>query len=118
MHRSVVPFLFFFQAEDGIRDGHVTGVQTCALPILQRSCFLAPVWASRESRDCAGGFAAPRRLPPHSNEQLSTVTFRRWARWNRLAPPRCVVLGFWAETPRSRSSGFSWGVESGPAMLQ
>src|SRR5690625_5645547 len=27
---------FFFQAEDGIRDGHVTGVQTCALPILPR----------------------------------------------------------------------------------
>src|SRR5690606_28113373 len=26
---------FFFQAEDGIRDFHVTGVQTCALPILQ-----------------------------------------------------------------------------------
>src|SRR5690348_17444219 len=25
---------FFFQAEDGIRDGRVTGVQTCALPIL------------------------------------------------------------------------------------
>src|SRR5207253_4294715 len=25
--------LFFFQAEDGIRVGHVTGVQTCALPI-------------------------------------------------------------------------------------
>src|SRR5690625_7418344 len=24
---------YFFQAEDGIRDGHVTGVQTCALPI-------------------------------------------------------------------------------------
>src|SRR5438309_9339287 len=27
-------FFFFFQAEDGIRDGTVTGVQTCALPIL------------------------------------------------------------------------------------
>src|SRR5207253_4914944 len=27
---------FFLQAEDGIRDGHVTGVQTCALPILWR----------------------------------------------------------------------------------
>src|SRR6266508_5473590 len=26
-------YFFFFQAEDGIRDGHVTGVQTCALPI-------------------------------------------------------------------------------------
>src|SRR5690625_7211142 len=25
--------VFLFQAEDGIRDGHVTGVQTCALPI-------------------------------------------------------------------------------------
>src|SRR5689334_19200121 len=25
--------IFFFQAEDGIRDGTVTGVQTCALPI-------------------------------------------------------------------------------------
>src|SRR5688572_32878406 len=28
---------FFFQAEDGIRDLTVTGVQTCALPILRRS---------------------------------------------------------------------------------
>src|SRR5437879_11524244 len=27
-------FFFFFQAEDGIRDTSVTGVQTCALPIL------------------------------------------------------------------------------------
>src|SRR5690625_5828826 len=31
MSSSFCPF--FFQAEDGIRDGHVTGVQTCALPI-------------------------------------------------------------------------------------
>src|SRR6266511_5828956 len=30
-------FFFFFQAEDGIRDFHVTGVQTCALPILLRA---------------------------------------------------------------------------------
>src|SRR5260370_25588794 len=28
-----VCFFFFFQAEDGIRDSSVTGVQTCALPI-------------------------------------------------------------------------------------
>src|SRR5690606_17396193 len=28
--------VFFFQAEDGIRDFHVTGVQTCALPISSR----------------------------------------------------------------------------------
>src|SRR5690606_39536182 len=32
--------LFFFQAEDGIRDFHVTGVQTCALPIFDGE-FLA-----------------------------------------------------------------------------
>src|SRR5437870_10885154 len=32
----VVFCVFFFQAEDGIRDGHVTGVQTCALPISQQ----------------------------------------------------------------------------------
>src|SRR5690606_39812450 len=30
---SALFVLFFFQAEDGIRDFHVTGVQTCALPI-------------------------------------------------------------------------------------
>src|SRR5204862_1367053 len=29
-------FFFFFQAEDGIRDLYVTGVQTCALPIFQK----------------------------------------------------------------------------------
>ena len=29
-------FFFFFQAEDGIRDHCVTGVQTCALPICRR----------------------------------------------------------------------------------
>src|SRR5439155_4303071 len=30
------------QAEDGIRDGHVTGVQTCALPIFSRACRKVP----------------------------------------------------------------------------
>src|SRR5690625_5743879 len=33
---AVCRCFFFFQAEDGIRDGHVTGVQTCALPISRR----------------------------------------------------------------------------------
>src|SRR5256885_4901572 len=33
LHRSCYIFFFFFQAEDGIRDYKVTGVQTCALPI-------------------------------------------------------------------------------------
>src|SRR5699024_11766036 len=34
-----MPSVFFFQAEDGIRDRNVTGVQTCALPILRRQAL-------------------------------------------------------------------------------
>src|SRR5215510_16577529 len=33
MYMFLLFLFFFFQAEDGIRGGHVTGVQTCALPI-------------------------------------------------------------------------------------
>src|SRR2546429_3570388 len=35
----IVVFFFFFQAEDGIRDVAVTGVQTCALPICYLTLF-------------------------------------------------------------------------------
>src|SRR5437773_11068660 len=49
-------FFFFFQAEDGIRDRDVTGVQTCALPISPGS-GRAPPRAAR-----ARGQSAPR--PP------------------------------------------------------
>src|SRR5438309_8703359 len=38
-------YFFFFQAEDGIRDGTVTGVQTCALPIF-RSTRCPDFWRS------------------------------------------------------------------------
>src|SRR5256885_10548033 len=34
LYDALTLFFFFFQAEDGIRDYKVTGVQTCALPIL------------------------------------------------------------------------------------
>src|SRR5437868_8363413 len=40
-HRIVV-FRFFFQAEDGIRDRNVTGVQTCALPIFGENHSISP----------------------------------------------------------------------------
>src|SRR5438034_287090 len=43
---SLVDIFFFFQAEDGIRDHCVTGVQTCALPILgEHAPALAKKWA-------------------------------------------------------------------------
>src|SRR5690625_5408590 len=34
--------VLFVQAEDGIRDGHVTGVQTCALPISTSAHYREP----------------------------------------------------------------------------
>src|SRR6266496_6274818 len=37
-------FFFFFQAEDGIRDLYVTGVQTCALPICELGCEYNTAW--------------------------------------------------------------------------
>src|SRR5690349_22124788 len=46
-------FFFFFQAEDGIRDLYVTGVQTCALPIYLVSpptCMKARSWVNPDSR--------------------------------------------------------------------
>src|SRR5690606_40833824 len=41
----------FFQAEDGIRDFHVTGVQTCALPIFRKQICLHP--DATKLRPCA-----------------------------------------------------------------
>src|SRR5690606_40314088 len=49
-------FFFFFQAEDGIRDFHVTGVQTCALPISGRP---------RRARPARGPPPGPDSPPSH-----------------------------------------------------
>src|SRR5207249_6478462 len=43
----VLVCFFFFQAEDGIRDRNVTGVQTCALPISPRRGLAKKPWMSR-----------------------------------------------------------------------
>src|SRR5256885_11474921 len=53
--RSVCCFFFFFQAEDGIRDYKVTGVQTCALPICRDlHCAVAKPGHGRCCGQCAG----------------------------------------------------------------
>src|SRR5699024_11727079 len=44
-----------FQAEDGIRDRNVTGVQACALPIFQRARTLLADLANSAAADDAGG---------------------------------------------------------------
>src|SRR2546426_6936550 len=49
-------FFFFFQAEDGIRDYKVTGVQTCALPI-SVGCEL--IVEAAESSEAVGRRRAP-----------------------------------------------------------
>src|SRR2546421_5308204 len=58
-------FFFFFQAEDGIRDLIVTGVQTCALPICSQRTTSSPHPPSRPSvsrlRTCRAAPAAPAR---------------------------------------------------------
>src|SRR2546423_15678097 len=69
MAAPVVVF-FFFQAEDGIRDKLVTGVQTCALPILRRWAF----WCRTEFSSATGS-------PPGS------------CRWRRRARRRQIGRG-------------------------
>src|SRR5699024_11848392 len=59
---------FFFQAEDGIRDRNVTGVQTCALPILPWRTWPACVVASVEPR------------VPTSKRRLLVIVFPSWGR--------------------------------------
>src|SRR3712207_8682515 len=68
-------FCFFFQAEDGIRDIGVTGVQTCALPICH---FVAPrafIWYPsrlfrQSQRNCPKSLGIPE---PKSYERLSAA---------------------------------------------
>src|SRR5260221_1742539 len=55
---GLLSFVFFFQAEDGIRDHCVTGVQTCALPISKALRELAvgqPVGSGDGRRACRRG---------------------------------------------------------------
>src|SRR5256885_5341981 len=74
---------FFFQAEDGIRDYKVTGVQTCALPISTR----------RTARSVASA-SSPRRAGTGS--RAAGTAHHRWCRagsarsrsWDRTAPRR------------------------------
>src|SRR3989440_2903959 len=61
-------FFFFFQAEDGIRDLIVTGVQTCALPISWRRCSPVRVHGRGEHRrhDPRRGFGGRESGPVHA----------------------------------------------------
>src|SRR5258708_500128 len=60
--RSDASLFFFFQAEDGIRDDLVTGVQTCALPIYPAS-LKAISFRGRRARRIYGDQVLPARRP-------------------------------------------------------
>src|SRR5690606_16247107 len=75
-------FIFFSQAEDGIRDFHVTGVQTCALPI---SAPDPPVWAGAQAASSA---ASPARAQARTGRERAGKEEER-----PEGPPSGAVVG-------------------------
>src|SRR3712207_7584412 len=77
-----VVFFFFFQAEDGIRDIGVTGVQTCALPILLPSTTdratpdHTPVRSGTASWACAAARQPKRRAAERALVLTGSVRVR------------------------------------------
>src|SRR5256885_11393611 len=65
-----VYYFFFFQAEDGIRDYKVTGVQTCALPILTVEKIAAPFPRRSLTMSCSR-----RKGPRSGSRRLSTSSW-------------------------------------------
>src|SRR5439155_4070138 len=71
---------FFFQAEDGIRDGHVTGVQTCALPIsFSTSPPCRPRCTIRPSPQACRPGTACRRWNRSEERRVGKECRSRWA---------------------------------------
>src|SRR5437764_9964177 len=64
MMTKLVLFVFFFQAEDGIRDTSVTGVQTCALPISKTGASVSSRICELANRRATTSRLPLKRLPP------------------------------------------------------
>src|SRR6266581_4713534 len=65
-------YVFFFQAEDGIRDGRVTGVQTCALPIWNTAATAASAASESNIRPYAVAYSVmPWRASSSASAALS-----------------------------------------------
>src|SRR5207245_3489948 len=70
-------FVFFFQAEDGIRDATVTGVQTCALPISStaaRSVASSRKWSLSAAAAFSSASCTRWCLIPRSGARTSTFS--------------------------------------------
>src|SRR2546429_6326317 len=68
---------FFFQAEDGIRDVAVTGVQTCALPIFHFDCELFHAWVTIKLRAQITNRTGPLSYPGHNLLVIALALLRR-----------------------------------------
>src|SRR2546430_5876135 len=80
-YRMLMLFFFFFQAEDGIRDLTVTGVQTCALPISRASSPSSTGSNARRSSRPERGLVIPliaAQFEACSGVHLSTRSALRW----------------------------------------
>src|SRR5205085_4956315 len=75
--RRLVFRFFFFQAEDGIRDLTVTGVQTCALPISATSLFGTE--GPMTSPSAVKPFAEPPRLIRSEERRVGKECRSRWS---------------------------------------
>src|SRR6266511_3009142 len=94
-------FFCFFQAEDGIRDFHVTGVQTCALPI---SC--RPSRRSSTSRSSiAWWWAWPTAWAATSGSAILSIRARRASSGSSPRSPRRRRPSVWARCGSTRSNG-------------
>src|SRR2546429_5954864 len=96
-------FVFFFQAEDGIRDVAVTGVQTCALPICA-------------DRECTNGRPFGCRWEAnwqllHSQEFLGLGKIQLESR-DRRPGPRCSLEAVWASLPKKPEIRPVWWMRS------
>src|SRR5256885_8223991 len=71
-------FFFFFQAEDGIRDYKVTGVQTCALPILRNTSRADLDRAAAELGVEVTALGAPPGVKTHPVRAARIVLVHTW----------------------------------------
>src|SRR5690606_40583465 len=67
----------FFQAEDGIRDFHVTGVQTCALPIYQEIKLITESSIPTICEVRSGGIQLMKPLLLHASAKTTNNKNRR-----------------------------------------
>src|SRR5690606_39305032 len=66
--------VFFFQAEDGIRDFHVTGVQTCALPISSARPACSTAFPRSNRACCSASTATSTRASPSTASRKSSTS--------------------------------------------